>query len=478
LAVNSPSFSLSPGNSAKISAEYTVTLADLDAGKVVRAGLINGQDPDNLSIITTIEEFSVYGIQNPELSIVETALNSTFSLTGEVINYTIQVTNSGNVSILSTAVTDTNAVIINGRPNTILLPGESFTVSASHVITQDDLDKGKVLNIAVAAGFDLRGATIEKKSKTVTITGIQQRELTVSNTSTQSLFKKVGETIKFNIRIRNTGNISLYSVAASDPALLTDIQTPLTSLLPGESKSFPASHTVTQLDLDNGMVVSNVMITAVDQNNLKAEALCNQVIVIGEQNPELTATAKTSAIDFCQEGDEIRFVVVISNTGNVTLNDIYLADIKGFLQFKGKILSLAPGEGDSIVTIHRVTYDDINSGKISMVGVANGYINAQKFSFTTNEVIVHLKIENFNLGNFPNPFAYQTTIVFDLPEKGEVIFKAYDMTGREIIELRKQEYSEGRNFVNLQTLSTRKGMYILRMYFKGSQAAKIITITN
>jgi hypothetical protein len=52
------------------------------------------------------------------------------------------------------------------------------------------------------------------------------------------------------------------------------------------------------------------------------------------------------------------------------------------------------------------------------------------------------------------------------------------MTGREIIELRKQEYSEGRNFVNLQTLSTRKGMYILRMYFKGSQAAKIITITN
>ncbi|MCK7535260.1 MAG: T9SS type A sorting domain-containing protein [Marinilabiliales bacterium] len=94
----------------------------------------------------------------------------------------------------------------------------------------------------------------------------------------------------------------------------------------------------------------------------------------------------------------------------------------------------------------------------------------------SNEVTVSLLIENYNLGNYPNPFAYETTVVFDLPEDGEVILKVFDLSGREVGEIDRKDFYQGRNFVNWKTFDTQAGMYVLKMYYNGKQATKLITI--
>ena len=125
------------------------------------------------------------------------------------------------------------------------------------------------------------------------------------------------------------------------------------------------------------------------------------------------------------------------------------------------------------------TVADVIAGKIVTPGLACGYtLNAQKFTFVSNEITLRLVVENYNLTNFPNPFSYETTIMFDLPEKGTVILKIYDITGREVGQIDQRQYNEGRNFILWKTPNTNKGLYILKMYYKGEQAIKRMTIIN
>ena len=144
----------------------------MDAGKIVRSVNAFGQDPHQQPVSTASNQTSITGIQMPELTAVAAPVSATFSEVGEVISYHIEVKNSGNVSLISTAVTDPNAVIISVRPNVILMPGESFPVTATHIVTQADMDAGKVVTVAKAEGFDLAGHTIGKPANQVTVYGV------------------------------------------------------------------------------------------------------------------------------------------------------------------------------------------------------------------------------------------------------------------------------------------------------------------
>jgi hypothetical protein len=476
---NNGLLSLEPGKTEVVTADYTITAADLDAGKIVGAVYATGYDPGKQPVHATGNEVTVNGLQYPKLSTVATALETSFSAVGEVIHYRIQVKNSGNVSIISTAVTDPNAVIIDARPVTNLAAGESVTISAEHLVTQADMDAGKVVTVAKAEGFDLKGNTIDKKGNPVTVSGIQRHELTVQNTPSQLLFKQVGEVIHYSLLVRNSGNVSLKTIGVTDPVLLPATPDPIAGLLPGEAISVAASHTVTQADMDAGMIVSQAKAAGFDLYGKPVENYGNNVTVVGEQRPELTAATATSVPAFKKEGEKIAYTVVVKNTGNVTMTGISITDAKVLLDFSRPMATLAPGETDSVTAVHSVTIDDIIAGKIVTAGIAHGYaLSSGKHSYLSNEVIVRLAIENYNLTNYPNPFAYETTISFDLPENGRVILRVYDITGREVGQISQQEFSEGRNFVHWKTLDTQKGIYILKMYYQGNQVVRVLSVVN
>ncbi len=70
-------------------------------------------------------------------------------------NYVFTVENTGNVTLTDVAVSDPNAAV-SGGPITLTptAPGniDSATFTATHTITQDDVDAGQVANQATAEG--------------------------------------------------------------------------------------------------------------------------------------------------------------------------------------------------------------------------------------------------------------------------------------------------------------------------------------
>jgi hypothetical protein len=265
----------------------------------------------------------------------------------------------------------------------------------------------------------------------------------------------------------------------SDPNAEIIAHTPVTSLRPGDSFTVSATHTVTQADLDAGRLVNVAKASGYDLKGKPIEQLGNKVVVLGMQHPELITSAATSVQTYKNEGDVIEYTVVVKNTGNITLNNISVTDANADLNFSGSILSLAPGAIDSLKAEYAIEMNDINAGKIVNAGIARANdFNNQLYLFNSNEVTVNMAIEDFNLTNFPNPFSYETSIMFDLPERGEVILKVYDMSGKEVGQVEKKDYNQGRNYVTWKTMNTPKGLYTLMMYFNGEKATRRIVITR
>ena len=90
-----------------------------------------------------------------QLTLTVTASPQTFGQVGQTITYTYTITNSGSVPIGPDQfiVTDTGLGIINcGDANTTLAPGQSLTCTATHVVTQADLDAGSLITSATVSG--------------------------------------------------------------------------------------------------------------------------------------------------------------------------------------------------------------------------------------------------------------------------------------------------------------------------------------
>jgi hypothetical protein len=95
--------------------------------------------------------------QDPSLAIVKTATPTTYSAVGDVISYSYEVTNDGNLTLYDPFTVADDKAIDESCPATpvSLDPGDSITCTASYTITQADIDAGSVTNVAFATGYDL-----------------------------------------------------------------------------------------------------------------------------------------------------------------------------------------------------------------------------------------------------------------------------------------------------------------------------------
>lgn len=86
------------------------------------------------------------------------------------------------------------------------------------------------------------------------------------------------------------------------------------------------------------------------------------------------------------------------------------------------------------------------------------YGNAWKSGSHKDETFV---VTEYNLNqNFPNPFNPQTTIQYDVKEKGFVQLKVYDMLGNEVAVLVNELKEHGRYNININANSLSSGVYI------------------
>ena len=113
-------------------ATYTVTQDDLDNNESltntieIRTPEVPGPTTDTEVTLLT---------RRPAISITKATTATTFTAPGEVISYTLIISNTGNVTLTGVVVTDPIAVVTcTGAPYT-LVPGEQVTCTAVHTVT-------------------------------------------------------------------------------------------------------------------------------------------------------------------------------------------------------------------------------------------------------------------------------------------------------------------------------------------------------
>ena len=89
----------------------------------------------------------------PALTMVKSAMESSYNAAGQTINYNYLVTNTGNVTLSGVGVVDVHTGLIGlSCPDTTLAPSASETCSATYQVTPADLKAGSIVNTATAQG--------------------------------------------------------------------------------------------------------------------------------------------------------------------------------------------------------------------------------------------------------------------------------------------------------------------------------------
>nr|WP_274709123.1 hypothetical protein [Nitratireductor luteus] len=173
---------LAPGavDTTSVTGTYTVTQADIDAGDLDNLASATAKDPGGNDVTkqsrppngaegepTTVPGFA----QIADYDFVKEARhadangNGLFD-SGETIDYTFTVENTGNVTLSDVAVTDSRATI-SGSPIPTLAVGQVDTtsVTGTYTITQADIDAGDLDNVADATAKDPNDDDVIRRSR-------------------------------------------------------------------------------------------------------------------------------------------------------------------------------------------------------------------------------------------------------------------------------------------------------------------------
>jgi len=391
---------LNPGGSFTCTASHTVDQADLDAGQIVNIATAQGEDPNGDQIIDYSNEVVVPADLFPAISIIKTADDRTDVVAGQVITYTYAVTNLGNVTLYNVTVSDVHngqgtLSSINPPVVPILPPGGTTTYTSSYEVTQADIDAGvDITNLATATG-DLPAAL----GGTVTATDNESLDpvdqlpaLEVTKGAVETIYDLAGDILHYNITVENTGNVTITNIAVTDPNADTgSINCSGTELAPGESFTCTAEHAVTQADVDAGEVVNIASGNGLDPNGDPVGDSSNEVIVLADQQPEITIIKGTTAIDFSFVGEIINYNFVVQNNGNVTITDIVVSDPHvdpGSISCNGN--TLAPTESFTCTATYTIDQTDLNNGSISNIASVTGLDpNSDPVDDVSNEIVIY-----------------------------------------------------------------------------------------
>lgn len=132
-----------------------------------------------------------------------------------------------------------------------------------------------------------------------------------------------------------------------------------------------------------------------------------------------------------------------------------------------------------------------NSNEPVNYSFRDGNLQSGKYKYRLKQIDYNGNFEYFELNgnveieipakftlkqNYPNPFNPLTKIDFDLPEKGFVVLKVYDILGRELLSLLNENKEAGFYTVEFNADKFNSGVYIYRLTVNGISAIKKLVV--
>ena len=384
---------LNVGESKEFTYGYTVTEDDIVAGTVNNIATARGEAPGGKNVTGGMGVVTPVESANPHLTVTKTTTstpaNQNGYTQGEVIKYTVTVTNDGNLTVKGIHINDQlqGVVHVDGELRQITLaPNQQAEAMFEYTVTAEDVAEGKVVNNATASGESEGGnPTVipgSKEDKTYNPPAptptYENPSMVITKTASITSGAKAGDTITYNVAVRNNGDCDLTNVSIVDP--LTGDKWNIDKLAVNATESFTTQpYTVTTDDMRAGQVVNTATGTADNPagkpTNVTPGTATTYIDKINASwTIDKSVTSTPANGSFYKKGESISYQIVVTNTGNVDLTDIELKDSLVNLGAQGSIDKLAPGETRTITYDYKVTAADVSKGKVvnSVTGTATG----------------------------------------------------------------------------------------------------------
>ncbi|MEJ6399534.1 DUF7507 domain-containing protein, partial [Yoonia sp. 208BN28-4] len=379
---------LAPGDAVTCTGTYTVLQSDIDAQVLGNTATAMGTNPQGEDVTGTGTADQDVVADAPLVDVVKTLRNPpvagqpAFTDPGQQLVFDIAVTNTGNVTLTSSTVTD---ILLPGDTRTIgtLLPGETDrSVAFTYEVQQSDIDRGFILNEATAVAVPgtpagAGGATVQdsdtiRNAGPARAPGIALAKSVDEVDGAAPVFDAEGQTISYTYTLLNTGNITITATPdVTDDKIATVVcdALPAGGLLPTGELTCRGTYAVTQADVDRGFVTN--LADATVANPLGGAPLVApqaSATVNSDRRTSLTLDKMASVSSGVQVDDLITYTYVVTNTGTVTLDNVTVIDQQTTaagtgplaLSDGGVIATLAPGGTQNLTATYRVTQADID----------------------------------------------------------------------------------------------------------------------
>ncbi|MFC4222445.1 DUF7507 domain-containing protein [Lysinibacter cavernae] len=384
--------SLPPGHHLVCHANYVLTQQDLDAGTVKNSAVAHGATPSGGPVDSGEAIAELPADQAPSLSLEKSADPSTVTAAGQSIEYRFVATNTGNVTLNTITVSETQFSGAGVAPTVAcpaqassLLPGESVICTATYVSTLTDVDAGVITNTAVASALGQGGASVDSLPSSATVIANPLRSVSLLKTAAPAKADQSGESITYSYVITNTGTVTLSDVGITESSFSGTGAAPVVScpagaqsLAPSASVTCTAAYEATQPDIDAGQITN----TATAHGTAPAgggqvNSEPSTALVTAAPVPNLTVIKTADVYSVSAVGDPIEYSFTVTNTGNVTLSDVRI--VEGVFTGVGAPSppacpspALAPGATMICTSTVEVQQRDLDAGMVSNTASASG----------------------------------------------------------------------------------------------------------
>lgn len=413
---------------------YVLRQQDIDGGKVTNTATATASTPRGtpLSKTAAVERTldAMPAVDLLKEAVFVNLVGSPLPEPGDRIDYTFTVTNTGNITISSWTISDSNAQVTATRTPPPLPPQgvDSITFVGSRILTEADLNAGHVENVAQFKGTAVNGepvtATSHGPDGNPTRLVLQQRTAASVSLAGKWLdadgdgLADAGEVVEFTITVTNTGNVTLAPVdlggllpTVGVPAGMKGLQLPIAqqiaSLPVGKSAMVTFRHVLTQEEIDRGAIYAQVEAVGTGPAHMQDgritsarsydPAVESNIDTDGDGRPDYPTEVKLPRASrlavgktgrFLDEGGlrpglRIRYDIVVTNTGNTTVRQVLPQDLgikiggraaTGILEpFSQSPVDLAPGESSPVYqTVYVFTEADVAN---ALANVTAGVVN-------------------------------------------------------------------------------------------------------
>ncbi|PJJ73092.1 putative repeat protein (TIGR01451 family) [Diaminobutyricimonas aerilata] len=387
--------SLAPGATVTCTAAYELTQADVDAGSLTNTATATGVPPTGSPSVSPPSTAVVQVPPTPGLSVVKSATPSSADefRAGQEIEYRFVVTNTGNTTLTDVSV-DEGTFTGTGDLSAIdcpagaasMAPDAQITCTATYILTQADVDAGSVSNSATATGTPPSGTPPVSPPSEFTIPTPPVPGISVVKSAAPITSAEAGDEIEYSFLVTNTGNVTLTEIAVDEGDFsgtgdLSAIDCPAgaASLIPGARVTCTATYELTQADIDAGTLSNSATATGVPPSGTPPVSPPSEVTIELPPTPAMTVAKTATPATAGEVGDEITYSFLVTNTGNVTLTDVTVAE--GAFSGTGDLsdvvcpagaASLAPGDDVTCTATYTLTQADVDAGSVSNSATATG----------------------------------------------------------------------------------------------------------